>query len=318
MTKFKKYMHVEPLDRVLPILDYDYIYVQPKLDGANAQIFLKDDGELGWGSRNYEQTKEYDAIRMGKYVQYHPEYKTLLLDLKAMYGKDYILYGEWLTPHTLQDYERSAWEKFYIFDIYCPENDSYLSPPLCDFALNKHPDIPRVPYIGMFESGDPDIMEKLMDICENQNHFLMKDGKVGEGIVIKNYSNGYENTSRKLFESGIVWGKIVRADFKAKAKAVNKGMKILSLEGELAVNNVDEEFISKEYYKFTSDEGVVWTDKMIPDFIKRVWEEWWRDYSFKVLGTLDESVNLKLLRKSVAGETVKCLKDIQRKAMKHE
>lgn len=318
MTKFKKYMHIEPLDRVLPILDYDHVYVQPKLDGANAQIFIKDNGELGWGSRNYEQTKEYDAIRMGKYVEYHPEYKDLLLDLKAMFGKDFILYGEWLTPHTLKDYEGSAWEKFYIFDVYSPEDDTFLSPPQCDSAFNKHPDILRVPYIGIFEGGDSDIIEKLMDICENQNHFLMKEGKIGEGIVIKNYSDGYSDTSRKLFGERIVWGKIVRTDFKAKSRAVNKGMKILSLEEKLAQNNVEEEFISKEYYKFTSDEGVVWTDKMIPDFIKKVWEEWWRDCSFKVLGNIDETLDMKQLRKNVAGETVKCLKDIRRKEMKHE
>ena len=59
--QFRKYMHIERLGReeVEGILD-GVVYIQPKIDGSNAVVYLNDKGELTAGSRNRELTLEAD------------------------------------------------------------------------------------------------------------------------------------------------------------------------------------------------------------------------------------------------------------------
>ena len=321
-TEFKKYMHVEHIENVMPLIPRgDVLYIQPKLDGSNAQIFLKKDGSIGWGSRNHELNAEYDTLKMRKYIEAnHDSLKKALTLLEEEYGTPCILYGEWLVPHTIRNYEDSAWERFYVFDAYLLEENVYLNPvryePILDsLGIDCVPTMDVIGIIGDMCS-DPyplRIMERLNEIC-GENTFLMKDGGVGEGIVIKDYSRDYQKLSIEKFGQ-VVWGKIVRADFKAKSKAKNKGEAEMTTEERIVFESLNKEFVSKEWYKLTSDEDEVWNDSMIPEFLGRVWFEWWKDYSFHAVAKKKLKVDMPLLRKEILKQTMKYL-DVIRKEMR--
>lgn len=319
-TEFKKYMHVEHIDNVISLIpNDDTIYIQPKLDGSNAQIFLKEDGSIGWGSRNHELNAEYDTLKMKEYIEAnHDSLIKVITKLESDCNTPCILYGEWLVPHTIRNYEDSAWNKFYVFDVYLPEKRCYLHPhtyqPLLSyFYIDYVPGLCSLNIVEELSSNPSGIMQKLNEICE-ENTFLMKDGGIGEGIVIKDYSEGYQKQSIEKFGQ-VVWGKIVRADFKAKSKAKNKGEVEMTTEERIVFESLNKEFVSKEWHKLTSDEDVVWNDSMIPEFLGRVWFEWWKDYSFDAVAKKKLKVDTSLLRKEILKQTMKYL-DVIRKEMR--
>lgn len=59
--EFKKYQHLERFgnDEVEGI-ELGKLYIFPKLDGTNAQVWLDDEGNIKAGSRNRELTLEKD------------------------------------------------------------------------------------------------------------------------------------------------------------------------------------------------------------------------------------------------------------------
>lgn len=313
MTEFKKYMHIEHAENVLPLIPrHDTIYVQPKLDGSNAQIFLKDDGSIGWGSRNHELNAEHDTLKMKGYIE--SNYDSLmkaLVQLSETHRCPCILYGEWLVPHTIRNYQDTAWNRFYVFDVYLPKLNMFLQPIQYQPILNHLgiDCIPTLSIIGDIGSDLLEAMQKFNGICE-KNEFLMKDGGIGEGIVIKDYSPEYVKQSIERFGQ-ITWGKIVRADFKAKSKAKNKGEAEMTTEERIVFKSLNKDFVSKEWYKLTSDEGKVWDDSMIPEFLGRVWFEWWKDYSFDAIAKTKLKVDMSLLRREILKQTMKYLDAIR-------
>lgn len=129
--------------------------------------------------------------------------------------------------------------------------------------------------------------------------YLLQEGAQGEGIVVKNYD--YVNPYGRR-----TWGKIVREEFKTKSKSPNKGEKIIPPEVSAVIDSVSEEFVSKEFHKFTTDRGVEWDMKMTPDFLKYIWKEWWTDYSFDTLSGL-KSVDMKEVRKTMVSTAMRML-----------
>ena len=67
--EFKKYQHLERFgnDEVEGI-ELGKLYIFPKLDGSNAQVWLDDEGNIKAGSRNRELTLEKDNAGFYKFV----------------------------------------------------------------------------------------------------------------------------------------------------------------------------------------------------------------------------------------------------------
>ena len=117
--EFKKYQHLERFgnDEVEGI-ELGKLYIFPKLDGTNAQVWLDDEGNIKAGSRNRELTLEKDNAgfykfileneNIKKYLEKHPTHR---------------LYGEFLVPHSLKTYREDAWRRFYIFDVCLDKED---------------------------------------------------------------------------------------------------------------------------------------------------------------------------------------------------
>lgn len=146
------------------------VHVQEKIDGANLQIWMED-GVMHVGSRNNDVTFREDGFNGAvAYCQNHEGIKNLLKARPSLR-----LYGEWLVRHTIH-YKETAYNKFYLFDIYEGEPGFFWSIP----SVNDIADafgIYRPHYYGEMLVTDLKQLEELVG-----KSML---GEKGEGVVIK-------------------------------------------------------------------------------------------------------------------------------------
>lgn len=72
-----------------------------------------EDGEIHVGSRTQDVTLQEGGFRGA--VPYIKNHKGINDFLKAC--PNFRLYGEWLVPHTITNYNPEAYNHFYLFDI---------------------------------------------------------------------------------------------------------------------------------------------------------------------------------------------------------
>jgi len=254
--EFQKYQHIERLgtSETHGILD-GMVWVFPKIDGSNSQLFVDEDGRLMAGSRNRELTLASDnagffnwAVYQGVFFNFFEEHPDLRL------------YGEWLCPHTLRTYRDDAWRNFYVFDV-MREDGSYLTyeeyqPLMEKFGIEYIPPICKV--------ENPTI-ERIQAQLE-KNGYLIKDGMgIGEGIVIKNYS--YQNKYGRQ-----TWAKIITNEFKAThgKKEVTEIKERTQVEQAIVDKYITLALCEKEYAKIEVSEGE-WTSKLIPRLLNTIY-----------------------------------------------
>lgn len=296
---FVRYQHIERLGT--PNVETEgllegTVYVFPKIDGSCHEIWYdNDEGKVLCASRNNVLTAEQDGTGFYAFIEAHPGIKEM-----AERNKNYRFFGEYLIPHTLRNYTDDAWKKWYIFDVYDATAGRYLLPTEQKNIIGTLPDgAEMIPAIKTLENPTLEDITQAM----GEDTYLLQEGTEGEGVVVKNY--GYRNVHGRQ-----IWGKIVREEFKRNSKAINKGQPEESESHKAVRESISQEFISKEFYKFTADRGVEWNDKLIPDFLKYIWQEWWKDYSFETLSKL-KTVDMKEARKAFSGEVMSKLRKIQ-------
>jgi len=191
--KFKEYnkihaLHKEECDGLLE----GKCYIQEKVDGANASIWLDDDG-IHCGSRTRDLTAAGDDFNgFVTYVNGH-------IGIKGFFqaNPNWRLYGEWLVRHTI-GYNETSYKKFYLYDIEVNEEGEMLSIEM----VNEMAKIYGIHTVELF------------DIVENPTLELIKEhagksvlGSKGEGVVVKNLA--YVN------KFGVKqYGKFVTQEFK--------------------------------------------------------------------------------------------------------
>ena len=294
MSDFVRYQHVERIglcgDELDGLLEGE-VFVFPKLDGANHCVYFDKDLErVGIASRNQLLSNGYDSTKFWHFAVAHKGLESVVTE-----HPDWRIYGEFLTPHTLKNYKDYAWNKFYIFDVWDDNTGSWMTYDrvvavgnLVKAGCDNPEDIEVIPPIGILKDPSVDDIVSLMD----EDTYLLQDGTLGEGVVIKNYS--YHNPYGRQ-----TWGKIVREEFKTKFKLPNKGEKKELPEVIAVFQSVTKEFVSKEFHKFTTDRGVEWNMSMTPDFLKNIWQAWWEDYSFAILGGM-KTVDMKAVRSALS------------------
>lgn len=170
MSEFRKYEKIhrlgkEETDGILEGL----CVIQEKLDGANASIWVAEDG-IHTGSRSRDLTKSQDDFRgLGTYVSNHRGIKKLLSDRPK-----FRLYGEWLVRHTLP-YPEEKYERFYLFDIH--DGERYLDSLDVDEMANLY----GIEKCEILAEIDNPTVEEIKELCGKS--VLAEEG---EGVVIKN------------------------------------------------------------------------------------------------------------------------------------
>lgn len=175
--KFKAYpkihgLHKEECDGILN----GKCYIQEKLDGANASIWLED-GDIHYGSRSRDLFLAKDNFNgFGDWVA---ENKEKLENLFNAFP-NFRLNGEWLVRHTI-GYNELSYKKFYLFDITFEVPDSE-EEQLLDveimYSLAEEYGIPTAYLFGIYENPDLEVIKS----HAGQSTL----GQKGEGVVVKN------------------------------------------------------------------------------------------------------------------------------------
>lgn len=144
-------------------------YIQEKVDGANASIWLGDDGEIRCGSRTQDVTNQ--GFRgLVDWARSHEGIKKLL-----SINPNLRLYGEWCVRHSIA-YDNLSYQKFYLFEA---ESDDKKIDIEEMYIIAKEYDIPTVHLFAKIENPT------LEQIQEFAGKSVL--GSVGEGVVIKNF-----------------------------------------------------------------------------------------------------------------------------------
>lgn len=252
MINYSKYQHIERLGsaEVDGILD-GVCHIFPKLDGTNSQLWW--DNGLKAGSRNRELSVESDnagfynwALTQSNILSFFENHQ----DLK--------LYGEWLVPHTLKNYNSNAWRNFYVFDV-IREDGSYLPYEEYNTLLSIY-GIPTIPVLLV--KANPSLSE-LNELLSN-NTYLISEG-IGEGIVIKNY-NYVNKYGRKT------WAKVIADEFKVQKGTSTKDISEQKpIEFQIVETFVTEAFVRKELAKIELVEP--WSSNLIPKLLNTIFHE---------------------------------------------
>ena len=292
--EFKKYQHIERLGttEVEGLLD-GKVYLFYKIDGTNSCIFLKDNNKLGFGSRNRELSLDNDNGGFANAITNNSElYNKLLKYLKQ--NPNYIIYGEWLIPHTIKRYNHDAWKKFYVFDVLDIETHSYLT--FDEYSKDmQNLNLDFIPPIEVLHSPSIDLIKEKLNLTGS---YLVNDG-LGEGIVIKNYN--YKNKYGR-----ITWAKVLTEEFtqnKKRTRQNNRENKELeSIEYNIVKKYLTVDFIQKEFEKFKLEKNG-FSSSNIFEFLNRTFIEFYRDNWELILKKFKlPTINFKLLKKIVDDE----------------
>lgn len=274
--EFRKYQHIMKLgtDEVDGILN-GTVYLFYKIDGTNSQVFLKDDGSLGYGSRNREITPEDDNAGFAAAMEGDGPLKEELLSILTEHPS-WTIYGEWLVPHTLKTYAADSWRKFYVFDVLDQSAGKYLTYEeySAAFAGNKCDRLKVIPLMEKLVNPTPEDIEGRL---RKTGAFLCATG-LGEGIVIKNYSfvNRFGRTT---------WAKVLTEDFLSTKKAtreenrsIKDGTAEHATERMIIARFLTYEHIAKEYSKICEKYGEAVMDPTHTfELLNRVFLEFWSD-----------------------------------------
>jgi hypothetical protein len=220
---FRRYDHLERIghSEVDGIL-IGTVHVFPKLDGTCGSLWIED-GQVQCASRNRILSPADDNHGFCAWAWDHA------ITLVPKIPPRWIVYGEWLVPHTLKTYRDDAWRRFWVFDVFC---------------VGRY--LPFQDYSEIIRDAGLDVIEPLCTITNptedqlcaevDKNTYLVRDGcGAGEGIVVKNY--GWANRFGRQ-----PWAKIVRNEFKEENR---RAFGVTEKTGEFQVEAaIAEEFVT--------------------------------------------------------------------------
>lgn len=240
--KFRPYTHLEKFGETsVKYITIGDCYVFPKIDGSNGCIYMGDDDIIKAGGRKRELTLENDNKGF---------YASLFLDKNSSYqyylccNPTHILYGEWLVPHTIKTYDKEAFNKFYVFDVFDTETNKYLDFNEYSRELTLH----LIEYVIPITKLTNPIKQDFIDQLDKAT-FLNGD-KEGEGIVIKNYD-------KQLV------AKIVSSEFREQHEKLffkKKEEPTTPLEQRIAEYFTTTALCEKEYAKIVNE--IEWNKKL--------------------------------------------------------
>ena len=287
-TEFRKYDHLVRLGhRSVEGITEGLVHVFPKIDGTNASVWF--DGEsIQCASRRRVLAPGDDNAGFCSWVlsgdlgddDGNGADQSCLLRGLCMSNPNWIVYGEWMVPHSLKTYRADVWRKFWIFDVYDRERRTYVDYQTYKTELETY-ELDYIEPLCTFRDGSE---EQLMAQTET-NTYLIEEGKgLGEGVVLKNYA---------WRRPGAPWAKVVRNVFKELSGRTfgvpsKKGEK--QVEAEIAQEFVTEHLVEKTRAKVclnvANGTGMMgcspeWQraleaehrGKVIPQLLGRVWND---------------------------------------------
>ena len=286
--QFRKYDHLERSKHPdVSDTGFGVVHIFPKLDGTNASVWASDpnptnDPNLAdaktavlCGSRSRVLSAESDNAGFHAWVHGDDPRATALRTFVLQFP-NLIVYGEWLVPHSLKTYEAEAWRRFYVFDVYTHITGKYLpyetyADPMVQMGIDV------IQPLAIIENPSENELNVLRDMG---NTVLMKDGTIGEGIVLKNY-DWTDKWGRQP------WAKMVRETFSATGRPkVRVGGR--QIEREIVDAFCSDAFIKKTWAKVVqavaSDKGIrLVLDTRTPEENEAGWTYFIETYRHRII-----------------------------------
>lgn len=253
---FRKYQSVAKPHRLLMRDLEKYmtsaLRVFPKVDGANASVWLKDDGTVGYGSRNRDLSVGDEGFNGFKeFVEANElTLQAMLEHFEESTEHAVTIYGEWMVPHSVKDYEEYVWKKFWIFDVMFEDElglENYIPYIKYEPVMSKLGYSWVLPQLAFYPNGLS--MEAFAALPVDMEQWGIKEGKHGEGVVVK----CYEMAGRK-------WLKSIHPDYnnrisdKPQHKVGVEGYGLM--ESKIMYAFMDGSTVEKEYQKIINAIGV--------------------------------------------------------------
>lgn len=297
-------MHIERVDTedVEGLLSLPDIWIEPKLDGANASVLLDENGILTAGKRSQVLGQGDDFRGLKAHVYEHQD------KFMAFFERfpAHIIYGEWLIPHTIKYYREDAWHKFYAFDIMNGSTGEFVHTEtrlnlLKEFDINQVPPICKVSGPLVSEQH----MKQLQWYADNNKYLIDDPNKTGEGIVVKGFTKEGKAYVNKYGRT--VWAKIVRQEFKEK-NAIAMGIPDKNFKTDyeklFAEEYITEGRVEKIKQKITTEKGTGWKSQYIGELLGRTWHDVFTEELWKfVKKNKVKTVNFKTMEKYVVIKT---------------
>lgn len=282
--EFRPYMHVGRLiddpETYGMLEENDYFVIQPKIDGCNGVIWWDSERQaMRMGNRTKEITMydinedtPHNIVSFHSYVCSNKELWRLAQEIFP----DHYIYGEWLVQNHIDYYAPSAWNKFYIFDIWDPKKEEYIKDVFGKIG-GLYPYVIENCWIQFGHNMSAEDKLKSFELQLKQINalgYLMNPGekKAGEGIVIKCYDWRNNRGEQK-------WAKL-RTDEYMKKVYTPKGLKEKeSIEDEIARKYLSQWDIDKVVAKIRHSEGFTeWDRKYIGRLLTMLWYDFLENY----------------------------------------
>lgn len=188
----KKYMDIKRLNDkyIMGFQKGDSIVVQEKIDGANFSVqYDETEGIRAFGRNHALDAK--NTLR-GAWEWSRKLEQELV---KSVLGTNLILFGEWLTPHTVV-YPKERYHNAYFYDVWDSAEEQYLDQDRVEAIVRQL----SLLYVPVFYKGE-------FISWEHLKQFVGKTelgGKIGEGIVIKNMTRLNDSDSNIPFYTKVV------------------------------------------------------------------------------------------------------------------
>lgn len=240
----------------------EHIIIQTKIDGSNASIAYDEKNDcLAAFSRRQHLNEQNTLNGFWNWVQ------TLNVEyFKKILGARYIIFGEWLTPHSVK-YPENILKKFYMFDVWDKETEQYLTQreSIAIYnALHEYlPNYVHTLYDGPFVSWG----HTLNFLKEN----TYGESPCMEGIVIKRQDHLDSKSSNLPYYVKIVAEKFSEVHGSKKQKTIDpEALAKKEAEKELISTIVTPQRVQKLLFKFIED-GVIpqdWDEHNMKDISK--------------------------------------------------
>jgi hypothetical protein len=182
----------------------DHIVIQTKIDGANAAIRYdaETDKVVAQSRKNILDTS--NTLRgFYEFTQFLNKDR-----IKEILRADFILYGEWLVPHSVS-YPENAYKHFYVYDIYDTKRNEWAP----QWFVEGTAELLHLPYVKTWYDGEFISWEHCKSFLPNSAYGEVEQ----EGIVVKNMTKLNSLDNHEPF-----YVKIVNARFKEKMERKEK------------------------------------------------------------------------------------------------
>lgn len=242
----KKYMDIERLKDgyMFGFRKGDSIIIQEKIDGANFSIRYDAETDTVASYSRKMRLKMANNLR-GAWEWANALNKELV---KSVLGTNFILFGEWLVPHTI-NYPDEKYQNAYFYDVWDTERNQYLEQDKVKEIVEKLGLI----YVPVFYEGTFESWEHIMEFVGKTE----LGGEIGEGIVVKNMTRLNDSNTRLPFYVKIVIEKFseIKPVRKEDVEKLERNAKIYAIVESV----ITEGRVTKMIHKMV-DEGIIPTD----------------------------------------------------------